>query len=89
MQQVLENTNAAQDYDQADGPAIAAAGLLNFTRALESFDIPLIMGLGAGYQMFSTAIYYALRILSPYPGLALAYSVVLVAFATFGLLIYQ
>jgi iron(III) transport system permease protein len=71
-------------------PAIAAVGLLNFTRALESFDIPLIMGLGAGYQMFSTAIYYALRILSP-PGygLALAYSVVLVAFATFGLLIYQ
>jgi iron(III) transport system permease protein len=71
-------------------PAIAGAGLLNFTRALESFDVPLIMGLGAGYQMFSTAIYYALRILSP-PGygLALAYSVVLVAFATFGLLIYQ
>ena len=71
-------------------PAIAAAGLLNFTRALESFDIPLIMGLGAGYQMFSTAIYYALRILSPPAyGLALAYSVVLVTFATFGLLIYQ
>src|SRR4030095_8549208 len=71
-------------------PAIAGAGLLNFTRALESFDVPLIMGLGAGYQMFSTAIYYALRILSP-PGygLALAYSVVLVTFATLGLLIYQ
>ena len=71
-------------------PAIGGAALLNFTRALESFDVPLIMGLGAGYQMFSTAIYYALRILSP-PGygLALAYSVVLVAFATLGLFIYQ
>jgi len=71
-------------------PAVAGVCLLTFIRALEAFDVPLIMGFGAGFHVFSTNIYYSVRLISPPDyGLGLAYSMVLVLFATLGLMLYQ
>jgi len=71
-------------------PAVAGACLLTFIRALEAFDVPLIMGFGTGFQVFSTNIYYSIRLVSPPDyGLALAYSMLLVLIATLGLVLYQ
>jgi len=71
-------------------PAIAGVCLLTFIRALEAFDVPLIMGFGAGFHVFSTNIYYSIRLVSPPDyGLAMAYSMLLVVIAILGLFFYQ
>ena len=71
-------------------PAVAGVCLLTFIRALEAFDVPLIMGFGAGFQVFATNIYYSIRLVSPPEyGLAMAYSMLLVIIATVGLILYQ
>jgi iron(III) transport system permease protein len=71
-------------------PAMAGVCLLNFIRGLEAFEVPLIMGFGAKFQVFSTNIYYSVRLLSPPDyGLALAYSMLLVIIATIGLYFYH
>ncbi len=71
-------------------PAVAGVCLLTFIRALEAFDVPLIMGFGAGFQVFATNIYYAIRLVSPPEyGLAMAYSMLMVIIATVGLILYQ
>lgn len=70
-------------------PAIAGVCLLCFVRGLEAFDVPLIMGFGTGFQVFSTNIFYSIRLVSPPDyGVALAYSMVLVLLATVGLYLY-
>ena len=71
-------------------PAVAGVCLLTFIRALEAFDVPLIMGFGAGFNVFATNIYYSIRLVSPPDyGLGMAYSMILVIIATVGLMLYQ
>ncbi len=70
-------------------PAIAGVCLLSFVRGLEAFDVPLIMGFGSGFQVFSTNIFYSIKLLTPPDyGLAMAYSMLLVVLATLGLYFY-
>ena len=66
-------------------PALVAAGLLMFVRALSSFEVPALLGLHSGTYVFTSRIYYQLQ---SYPidyGAAGAYSVGLLAIAVFGI----
>ncbi|HEX6137181.1 MAG TPA: iron ABC transporter permease [Casimicrobiaceae bacterium] len=58
-------------------PAIGATLLILFVRAVESFEVPALLGLPAGIPVFTSAIY---RVIHRYPsdiGLASAYAVTL------------
>ncbi len=71
-------------------PALAGVGLLNFVRALESFEVPLIMGFPSGVKVFATQIYTVLRNISPPDygeGFVLSLTMIIIAVA--GLLLYQ
>ncbi|MBM2832512.1 MAG: sugB 2 [Dehalococcoidia bacterium] len=71
-------------------PAILGVSLLNFVRALESFDVPLIMGMSSGIRVFATHIYLVLRNISPPEyGQGFVYSLTLIILAVAGLLVYQ
>ncbi len=60
-------------------PGIMAVFLLTFIRALESFEIPLLIGTPANLQTFTTAIYQTIhRGFLPRYGEASAYAVLLV-----------
>jgi iron(III) transport system permease protein len=66
-------------------PVAFATLLILFVRALESFEVPALLGLPAGIQVFTSAIYAAVH---RYPGdvsLASAYAVVLLAVTCAGL----
>ena len=49
---------------QLASPATAAALLILFVRALESFEVPALLGLPAGIEVFTSAIYDAIHALS-------------------------
>ena len=71
-------------------PALAGVGLLQFIRGMEAFEVPLIMGLSSGVQVFATNIYISAReVQPPAYGHAFALSVVLILIGVIGLLIYQ
>lgn len=42
-------------------PALLAAGLLMFVRALESFEVPTVLGLPRGTYVFTSRIYFELK----------------------------
>jgi iron(III) transport system permease protein len=65
-------------------PAIAATILLLFIRALESFEVPALLGLPVGIEVFTSSIYEAVHRFPPQVGLASAYAVALVAMTTGG-----
>lgn len=70
-------------------PAILGAGMLSFIRAMESFEVPVLLGLPAKVYVFSNRIYAAVQY--DYPvnyGLATSLGVSFVAL-TFGLIILQ
>jgi iron(III) transport system permease protein len=70
-------------------PGILAVFLLTFIRALESFEIPFLIGTPANLQTFTTAIYQTVyRGFVPQYGEASAYAVMLVAVVTLPLLWY-
>lgn len=69
-------------------PTILSVFLLLFLRGLETFEVPAIIGLAAGVQVFTSRIYLAIR---GYPsdfGLAGAYSMMLLAITSLGIYIY-
>jgi iron(III) transport system permease protein len=71
-------------------PAILSAALLVFMFGLEDFDIPLILGTEANSYVYTTTIYYFLRIsLPPDYGTAGAYSVILLAISLAVLFFYR
>lgn len=71
-------------------PALAGIALLQFVRGLESFDVPLIMGLSNGILVFSTNIYITMReSFPPRYGEGFAYSFTLLVLAMIGVLLYQ
>lgn len=57
-------------------PAVLAAATLNFVRAIESFDVPAVIALPAGIEVFSTKIFReALAAFPPNHNLAATYAV--------------
>ena len=61
----------------ADWPAIVATLLMLFVRAIESFEVPALLGLPAGIQVFTSAIYRRCIGIRARIGLASAYAVTL------------
>jgi iron(III) transport system permease protein len=66
-------------------PVAFATLLVLFVRALESFEVPALLGLPAGIQVFTSAIYAAVHRYPANVGLASAYAVVLLAVTSAGL----
>jgi len=58
-------------------PAALAALLILFVRAIESFEVPALLGLPAGIEVYTSAIYQAVNKYPSDVGLASAYAVVL------------
>ena len=65
-------------------PAIFATILILFVRAIESFEVPALLGLPVGIQVFTSSIYQAVHRYPSQMGLASAYSVTLLAITTAG-----
>jgi iron(III) transport system permease protein len=72
-------------------PALLSAFVYQFVSVVESFDIPLIIGLRAGIPVLSTQIYISVRPPGGLPdyGLASTYSLFLLALALGPLLFYN
>jgi iron(III) transport system permease protein len=65
-------------------PAIFATILILFVRAIESFEVPALLGLPVGIQVFTSAIYQAVHRYPSEVGLASAYAVTLLVITTAG-----
>src|SRR3954465_5100755 len=65
-------------------PAIFATMLILFVRAIESFEVPALLGLPVGIQVFTSAIYQAVHRYPSQVGLASAYAVTLLVITTVG-----
>ena len=65
-------------------PAIFATILILFVRAIESFEVPALLGLPVGIQVFTSAIYQAVHRYPSQVGLASAYAVTLLVITTVG-----
>jgi iron(III) transport system permease protein len=70
-------------------PAMLSVLLITFVRAVESFEVPALVGARAGVFVFTTKIYGALQRLRPQYGMAGAYSLVLLIISIGGVLIYS
>jgi iron(III) transport system permease protein len=66
-------------------PAVFATLLILFVRAIESFEVPALLGLPVGIQVFTSAIYQAIHQYPSKIGLASAYAVTLLAITTIGI----
>ena len=65
-------------------PAIFATILILFVRAIESFEVPALLGLPVGIQVFTSSIYQAVHRYPSEVGLASAYAVTLLVLTTTG-----
>ena len=65
-------------------PAIVATILILFVRAIESFEVPALLGLPSGIIVFTAAIYQAVHRYPSQIGLASAYAVALLVITTAG-----
>jgi len=65
-------------------PAIFATLLILFVRAIESFEVPALLGLPVGIQVFTSSIYQAVHRYPSQVGLASAYAVMLLSITTVG-----
>ena len=65
-------------------PAIFATILILFVRAIESFEVPALVGLPVGIQVFTSSIYQAVHRYPSQVGLASAYAVTLLLITTVG-----
>ena len=65
-------------------PAVFATILILFVRAIESFEVPALLGLPVGIQVFTSSIYQAVHKYPSQVGLASAYAVTLLLITTFG-----
>jgi iron(III) transport system permease protein len=71
-------------------PAVLAAATLNFVRAIESFDVPAVIALPAGIEVFSTKVFReALAAFPPNHNLAATYSVSQLAIAVAFVILYR
>lgn len=65
-------------------PAIFATLLILFVRAIESFEVPALLGLPVGIHVFTSSIYQAIHQYPSRIGLASAYAVTLLLITTVG-----
>ncbi|MBI4887677.1 MAG: iron ABC transporter permease [Acidobacteria bacterium] len=65
-------------------PAIVATMLILFVRSIESFEVPALLGLPVGIEVFTSAIYQAVHRYPSQVGLASAYAMSLLAITTVG-----
>src|SRR5260221_323718 len=65
-------------------PAILATLLMLFVRAIESFEVPALLGLPVGIHVFTSSIYQAVHRYPSQIGLASAYAMTLLAITTAG-----
>ena len=65
-------------------PAIFATLLILFVRAIESFEVPALLGLPVGIQVFTSAIFRAVHRYPSEIGLASSYAVTLLVITTIG-----
>jgi iron(III) transport system permease protein len=66
-------------------PAIFATFLILFVRAIESFEVPALLGLPVGIQVFTSSIYQAIHQYPSKIGLASSYAVTLLLITTVGI----
>ena len=66
-------------------PAIFATFLILFVRAIESFEVPALLGLPVGIQVFTSSIYQAVHRYPSQIGLASAYAITLLMITTVGI----
>jgi iron(III) transport system permease protein len=66
-------------------PAIFATLLIMFVRAIESFEVPALLGLPVGILVFTSSIYQAIHQYPSQIGLACAYGVTLLLITTVGI----
>jgi iron(III) transport system permease protein len=66
-------------------PAAAGALLILLVRALESFEVPALLGLPVGIQVYTSAIYQAIHQYPSQIGLAAAYAITLLMITGVGL----
>ncbi len=65
-------------------PAIFATILILFVRAIESFEVPALLGLPVGIEVFTSSIYEAVHRYPSQVGLASAYAVTLLLITSVG-----
>ena len=70
-------------------PAILSTLLLLFIRGIESFEVPLIIGLPAHIDVFTTEIQDATGTVPPEPGIAAVLSLTLLALSLLGIGFYR
>jgi iron(III) transport system permease protein len=66
-------------------PAVLASVLILFVRAIESFEVPALLGMPVGIEVYTSAIYQAIRQYPSQTGLASAFGVTLLVIAGAGL----
>jgi iron(III) transport system permease protein len=66
-------------------PAISATFLILFVQALESFEVPALLGLPVGIQVFTSSIYQAIHQYPSKVGLASSYAVTLLLITSIGI----
>src|SRR5215470_2481731 len=74
--------NARQITLKLVGPAAIAVFLILFLRAIESFEVPAILGLPVGIEVYTSSIYQAIQAYPSDIGLASSYAVVLLVIAS-------
>ncbi len=70
-------------------PALVSAMLIMFIRAIESFEVPALIGIPARVPVFTSKIFLAIHQFPSDFGLAGAYAMTLLLLSTAGVLIYQ
>src|SRR5215813_11606988 len=66
-------------------PAALASLLILFVRSLESFEVPALLGLPVGIQVYTSSIYQAIHQYPSQIGLAAAYAITLLLITSFGI----
>ena len=65
-------------------PAVLASLLILFVRAIESFEVPALLGLPIGIEVYTSAIFQAIHRYPSQVGLASAYAATLLVICSFG-----
>jgi iron(III) transport system permease protein len=66
-------------------PAALGSLLILFVRSLESFEVPALLGLPVGIQVYTSSIYQAIHQYPSQIGLAAAYAITLLLITSFGI----
>jgi len=70
-------------------PAFISAMLIMFIRGIEGFEVPALVGLPAGIEVFTSKIYLALHQYPSNFGLAGSLAVTILFFSTVGVFLYR